>query len=104
MPDLSNRLYMSDVDYKIFSDIIDRILPDTEIWIYGSRINGNATDSSDLDIVIIDDSADNLPIFDLKQAFQESGLSFRVDIMLWSEIPENFRKNILKDHIRFKKI
>lgn len=72
--------------------ILKKHVPGKIVWAYGSRVTGNSKPQSDLDIVVFD--ADNHVIGDLKDAFSESDLPFRVDVMDWKKIPDNFKKNI----------
>ncbi|TVP68959.1 MAG: hypothetical protein EA342_04405 [Leptolyngbya sp. LCM1.Bin17] len=39
-----------------------------------------------------------MAIADLKEAFDESDLPFRVDLLAWYEIPESFHHAIAADH------
>jgi len=54
-----------------------------------------AKDYSDLDLAIVGDKKINLKILaDIKEAFEESELPYRVDVLDWNAISENFRKII----------
>lgn len=74
--------------------LIRHFLPDTEAWVYGSRIKGNAHAASDLDLVVFSSPKQTRQVSDLKEAFDESNLPFRVDLFAWNDVPESFRKNI----------
>jgi predicted nucleotidyltransferase len=84
---------------KIISDLLQKHLPDVMVWAYGSRIKGTASAQSDLDLVAFTTPAQKKHVFDLKEAFEESDLSFRVDLFIWDEIPENFRDAIQAEHL-----
>lgn len=60
-------------------------------FIFGSRASGSAREFSDLDIGIKGENPvpGNL-IVELKGAFEESDLPFRVDVVDFSFIPDNF--------------
>ena len=65
------------------------------IWMFGSRVTGNAKKFSDIDLVI----AANEPIsFEIMAAiasdFEESDLPYKVDIVDAATISELFRENI----------
>jgi len=69
-----------------------------EIWAYGSRVNGEAHDTSDLDLVIVTKSEKKLNIkelTDFKDTLQESNIPILIQVMDWNRIPESFHKNIL---------
>ena len=38
-------------------------------------------------------------VSNLKEAFEESHLPFRVDLFIWDEVPERFHKNIKNNHV-----
>lgn len=72
-----------------------------EIWAYGSRVNGDAHDGSDLDLVIRTPSLKSLPIdvfLDLKEKIQESNIPIVVELFDWARLPESFHKNIEAKH------
>ncbi len=72
--------------------ILSAYLPDTEIWAFGSRICGQPTAASDLDLVAFSD--DDNALFLAREALDESDLPFRVDLLQWSALPENMRQQI----------
>ncbi len=77
-------------------------VPDAEVWAYGSRITGEGHDASDLDLVLrnpADLRAGFRTLADLKEAFIESNLPIRVDVMDWARIPESFHREIERAHI-----
>ena len=87
---------------KIIKDLFKRYLPNTTVWVYGSRANGTAQLHSDLDMVAFVEQPQAMDIFDLKEAFDESDLPFRVDFFIWDNIPDNFHHNIQANHIVFQ--
>ncbi|HPN31156.1 MAG TPA: restriction endonuclease subunit S [bacterium] len=90
---------------KIIKNILKQNVPDCEVRAFGSRVDWTATDSSDLDLAIVGKEKLNWKIIaKLKSVFEESILPFRVDILDWHSIPENFRKNILKKFEVIQKI
>ena len=42
-------------------------------------------------------------VFELKEAFEESDLPFRVDFFVWDEVPEKFHKNIRSEYFLLQK-
>jgi len=77
-------------------------LPQAEIWAYGSRVTGTGHDASDLDLVARNPSGltEETPgLSDLQEAFIESDLPIRVDVMDWARIPESFRREIERAYV-----
>ena len=71
--------------------------PNAQVWAYGSRINGDAHEGSDLDLVLrnpVDLTQDVAAWFELKQALQASALPILIDVHLWSRLPVAFQANI----------
>jgi len=83
---------------EIILALFDSHLPNTKVWVYGSRIKGSARPSSDLDMVVFASPEQSTDVFLLKEALDESDLPFRVDLFVWDEVPEQFRKNIAAEH------
>lgn len=70
-----------------------------EIWAYGSRVNGNAYDGSDLDLVLHAADLRELPpaiLTRFRAALTESNLPIFVDVHDWARLPENFHERILQ--------
>lgn len=75
--------------------ILDRHGPGCEVRVFGSRVRGNATPHSDLDLAIVGElplGLDRIGL--LREAFMESTLPIRVDLLDWNAIPESFREQI----------
>ena len=84
---------------EIILALLKRYLPNTEVWAYGSRIKGTAKPYSDLDMVAFTTKEEVMSVPELREAFEESDLPFRVDFFIWDEIPSNFHRNIKEDHV-----
>ena len=74
-------------------------LPNTTAWVYGSRVKWTARPESDLDLVVFATPEQTGRVSDLREAFEESNLPFRVDLFVWDEVPEQFRKQIEAEHV-----
>jgi type I restriction enzyme S subunit len=76
-------------------------LPDgAEAWIFGSRATGRARQYSDLDLAI--DAGRPLTLDEtarLSEAFRDSDLPYRVDIIDWNGINDRFRQLIAAQRI-----
>lgn len=88
---------ISDKDLHLVKEILTMHVPDCEVRVFGSRYKGNAREYSDLDLVIIGKvNLEWQKLADLKEAFDESDLSFRVDILDWNALSSSFRDVIQK--------
>ena len=79
--------------------ILAHHVPHCEVRAFGSRANWTAKDYSDLDLVVVASgklSEDTLR--HLKEAFEESELPFRVDVLDWQATSPQFRKVIEKQY------
>ncbi|MBI2066978.1 MAG: nucleotidyltransferase domain-containing protein [Deltaproteobacteria bacterium] len=78
---------------------VRRILADTipgyEVRVFGSRVTGTAKPHSDLDLAVVADHPLDLKTLSrLREAFEESDLPIRVDLVEWNSISDEFRKVI----------
>lgn len=91
-----------DKDHKSLCNIANECFTTPiEIWAYGSRVNGESHDASDLDLVIR--TADFTPLainelIDFKEQLQASNIPIIIQVMDWNRIPKSFHSNILKNH------
>ena len=79
-------------------EILREHVPNAEVHAYGSRTLGKANDWSDLDLIII--TPEKLPfstLTELKLAFEESDLPFRVDIIDQHRTSDDFIKLIQEE-------
>ena len=79
--------------------LLARHLPNATAWVYGSRVKWTARPQSDLDLVVFATPEQAGRVSDLREAFEESNLAFRVDLFVWDEVPEQFRKKIEAEHV-----
>ncbi len=86
---------------RIVRDILWRRLPaDASVLVFGSRAKGTAKRYSDLDLAIR--SRERLPltlIADLADAFSDSDLPFKVDVVDWRASGPDFRAVIDRDGV-----
>ena len=87
-----------------YRTIVERILaahvPVCEVRAFGSRATWTAKDYSDLDLAIVGEGP--LPwrtLRRLKEAFEESDLPMRVDVLDWHAISDRFRAVIERDYV-----
>ena len=79
--------------------LLERYLPNTTTWVYGSRANWTSRPQSDLDMVVFATPEQNDRVAELREAFEESDLPFRVDLFVWDTVLEEFRKRIEAEHV-----
>lgn len=84
---------------KTVLSLLEKHLPNTTAWVYGSRAKWTARPQSDLDMVVFATPEQNSRVFNLREAFEESNLPFRVDLFVWDDVPERFRKRIEAEHV-----
>ena len=84
---------------KLLLELLERHLPNTTAWVYGSRAKWTSRPQSDLDLVVFATPEQNGRVSDLREAFEESNLPFRVDLFVWDAVPKQFRKHIERDHV-----
>ncbi len=79
----------------IVDGLLSAYVPRCEVRAFGSRAKWEAKDHSDLDLVVKGESElDRGMIADLKDAFAESDLRFRVDVVDWHAVSDTFRDAI----------
>lgn len=76
---------------KTVKQILKASVPDCEVRVFGSRVTGKAKSWSDLDLLLRGNQAvEETRIFDLKEAFEESGLPIQVDVLDFHTLSADF--------------
>lgn len=83
-------------------EVIKAILgPQIEAMAFGSRVTGNSRPFSDLDICIVNQPP---PTYDeisrIKEEFENSNLSFQVDVSVFEDLPEEFRMKVKETGVK----
>ena len=91
----NHMIEMDEDDRKIFNDIISKL--HYKIYAYGSRVKNHSKKFSDIDLCIMEDISD-LEISNIKEIFEESDLTIKVDIKRRSDISPDFF-NLIKDDL-----
>ena len=79
--------------------ILERHVPGSEVRAFGSRVTGRVKPWSDLDLAVVGARPmgwENVEL--LKEAFQESTLPFRVDVLDWHETSPSFQAIIAQQY------
>ena len=95
----SEHLDLTHDELLLLQALLKKHLPDIEAWAYGSRVNGKAHSASDLDMVTFSGPEQAMPIAELREALEETNLPFRVDLFVWDQVPEKFRKVIREKYV-----
>jgi predicted nucleotidyltransferase len=86
---------VTDEQMKIIRAILALWVPTAEVRVFGSRASGPARKHSDLDLAVAaDQKIDFSTMNRLREAFEDSELPFRVDVLDWNAISDSFRKTI----------
>ena len=95
---------MLDLDPKYIDFIKETILaeiPNVEMYIFGSRVQGNALEYSDVDIALKNEEKISIEsILKLKVKFENSTFPYKVDIVDLKNLKDEFRGIIEKDLYR----
>jgi predicted nucleotidyltransferase len=86
---------------RLVLDILHAHLPPSMgAWVFGSRATGRARRYSDLDLAI--DVGRKLTLDEiarLAEAFSESDLPYKVDLVDWHDIDDRWRRIIVAEHV-----
>ena len=88
----------------IVLDILARHVPEAEVWVFGSRAKWLARDTSDLDLCIRAAAPIGFAHMGaLREAFEESNLPYKVDVVDWATTAESVSKIIERDKVVVQK-
>lgn len=90
---------LNDKYISFIKETITNILPDVEVFIFGSRTQGKAREYSDVDIAL--KAYNKIPLSDIlkiKTAFEDSTFPYKVDVVDLNSIDEKFY-NIIKNDL-----
>lgn len=91
--------------WEIVQAVLQRHIPGYEVWAFGSRVKHTAKPYSDLDLVVVTDTPLALDVLAaLREAFSESDLPWKVDILDWATAREEFKDIILRGKILVQSI
>ena len=99
---MADRLDLPSRHRRTLEALVREHLPDVEVWVYGSRVNGRCHDGSDLDLVLRGPRLENIPaeqLADFADAVCESTIPFLVEARDWARLPERFRREIERDKV-----
>jgi len=83
---------VSEAELKIINDIISWLAPDCDVLAFGSRYHGKAKEYSDLDLAFVGGEKLGLRrCLQIENAFAESDLPYRVEVLDYRAISPEFR-------------
>jgi predicted nucleotidyltransferase len=94
----TSKLHLPERYLQMVLAILQTHLPNAEVWAYGSRVNGDYYEASDLDLVVRqpeDLSRQQINLDEVIDAFSESDLPIIVQLVDWARIPESFHDEIM---------
>ena len=79
--------------------ILAKHVPKCEVRAFGSRVKWTAKDYSDLDLAVVgSEPLSRRQLRQLKEAFEESDVPIRVDVVDWQSLSDWFKKMILEKY------
>ncbi len=85
---------------QIVRDILQKHVPQYEVWAFGSRAKWTAKEYSDLDLCIVSDKPLSFSVLGaMGEDFSESDLPWKVDVVDWATTSPSFRKIIERDKV-----
>lgn len=97
-------IQVKDSDLLEIKRILKEIIPEYEVWAFGSRINDKPKPYSDLDLAIITPNGLDFGLkAKLKEQFEISNIPFRIDLVDWHSISESFQEIIKKNYVIIQK-
>ena len=85
--------------FEIVQHILAKHVPGSEVRAFGSRVKWTAKDYSDLDLAVVGSKPLTLRQGrQLAEAFEESDLPIRVDVLDWHTISEKFKRIIAEEY------
>ena len=86
---------LEDEQLNILKNILKKYFSSQEIRVFGSRYKHTNNKFSDIDVVIVGQEKIDISTFSkVKEELQESDLKYRVDLLDWNIISDEFKKVI----------
>ncbi len=96
---LAQNIAVSENHLQYILEQLKLYLPDSAVWVFGSRIKGSNRPASDLDLAVLcdkDTAKTQLP--KLNEVFIESDIPFKIQLLDYNRLPSNMQKNIKKHY------
>jgi predicted nucleotidyltransferase len=97
----AEELKINEEDFQEIRDVFEKYLKGTGavVYAFGSRVRGTTKKYADLDTAI-DFNGEKLPEdkeIRIKNGLDDTYVSFRVDVVDWNNISDDFKKSIMPD-------
>ena len=81
--------------------LLGKHVPGVEVWAYGSRVNGESHEGSDLDLVLRSPTLEPLDggFYELREAIEQSTIPILIQAHDWASLPETFHREIVRDYV-----
>ncbi|OOH87716.1 DNA polymerase beta subunit [Pasteurellaceae bacterium 15-036681] len=100
---MSSSLQISDQELAIVKTVLQQYATNIPVWAYGSRVKGTAKRYSDLDLALITkEPLTFLQLAKLENAFSDSELEWKVDILDWASASDEFKQIVLQNYIELQ--
>jgi len=93
-------MHLRHSELALVQSILQDHIPDLEVWIFGSRVHRRTLKPfSDIDLAVIAEAPIATALMgELKEAFAESDLPYRVDVVDYASASQTFRDIILREY------
>ncbi|MCY3628951.1 MAG: restriction endonuclease subunit S [Bacteroidetes bacterium] len=95
---ISSTTHISKEELRTIRRLVEKHLPNTDAWVYGDRLKEEPNRRSDLNIVVFSTPEQQQRVSDLREAFDESDLSLRVNLLVSEEGAEGVHKEIKRGY------
>ena len=101
----SSDLEAAEADLDTVKAILHAQVPGREVWAFGSRARRCAKPYSDLDLAIMGEEAISLDtLAALNEAFAESDLPWKVDVVDWARLGDAFRLTVERGRVVLQRV
>ena len=103
---MTDRLDLPDRYRSQVEALLAEHVPEAEVWAYGSRVNGQSHDASNLDLVLRGPNLERIPadqLADLADALEESNIPILVQAHDWARLPTTFHAEIKGEYVEIQK-
>lgn len=94
---------LTDDQRRMVCDVLDQVIPDAEVWLFGSRATGRSRPFSDLDLLIA--SPARLTWTQraaLRDGFEASDLPFRVDVVEADGLADGMAARVMAERMALR--
>jgi len=95
----ANTLYQLSENY-LKQLLMERLPPESKVFLFGSRAKGNPSSTADIDIGILSKQPlNNTILWELQEIIEESFVPYNVDLVDFYHISDTFKQQALKNII-----